>query len=118
MEENVDQLKQKVEHYEKILRLEKSDVTIEGYRVFVEILSQQTKYLSQFVLEDKIKAAEKTAEHIAYKNAKELWEKLPALIQAVLKLREDLKIDAEPELLQRSELPISPQSIAKLTVTG
>lgn len=106
--------KARCEEYEKILRLQKSDVTVEGYIVFVNILSQQAKYLSEFVLEDKIKAVEKSAEHIAYKNAKELWEKLPALIQAVLKLREDLNIN-EPEVESvLKELPVTPQSIAGL----
>ena len=102
------------EHYEKVLRINKSDVTIEAYKVFVNILSQQAKYLSEFVLEDKIRATEKSAEHIAYKNAKELWEKLPSLIQATLKLREDLKI-SEPETgIDDKLIPVTPQSIAGL----
>lgn len=114
MQENNEQLKAKIEHYEKILRIKKSDVTIEAYTVFVNILSQQSKYLGQFILEDKIKAVEKSAEHIAYKNAKELWEKLPSLIQATLKLREDLGI-FEPEEEEKDKLiPITPQSIAGL----
>jgi len=111
-ESNGIDYKARCEHYEKVLRIKKNDVTIEGYKVFVNILSQQTKYLGEFILEEKIKAIEKSAEHIAYKNAKELWEKLPKLIQDVLTLRQDLGI-VEPEV-ENKQIPISPQSVAGL----
>jgi hypothetical protein len=92
MEPTTDQLKKQIREFEKILRIGENDVAIEAYNVFVGILAQQNEILGKFVIEKNITAAEKTNEAVAYKNAKELWEKLPSLIKAVISLREDLGI--------------------------
>lgn len=111
MEPTVDQLKKQVSAYEKILRVGENDVAMEAYEVFVGILAQQNKILKEFVIEQKITAAEKTPEAVAYKNAKDMWEKLPSLIKSVLTLREDLGIQ-RPSIEGEKMQPLTAKEIA------
>lgn len=97
------------EEYEKRLGIGEHDPAKEGYLVLVKILRQQTDFLDSFNIKSKI-ASEEKVDAIAYKNAKELWEKLPDMIESVSSLRITLKIDGEDK--RASYKPISANSIS------
>lgn len=112
MEETID-YKKRCEEYEKRMGIGEDDPAKEGYLVLVEILHQQNKYLKTFKIKDKIDSDD-NSNKIAYKNAKELWEKLPDLIKSVNTLRSELKMDGEEN--KSIYKPISAKEIANSKV--
>lgn len=105
--------KKKCEEYEKRMGIGENDPAKDGYLVLVSILRQQNEYLGEFKIKSKIASDEKS-DMTAYKNAKELWEKLPDMIESVAALRISLKMDGEN--LKESYRPISAKEIANGTV--
>lgn len=101
--------KSKCEEYERRMGIGENDPTKEGYLVLVNILTQQNKFLSEFKIKSKI-ASEEKGDATAYKNAKDLWEKLPDLIKAVRGLRTELKMEGEEK--KNVNRPISAKEIA------
>jgi hypothetical protein len=97
--------------YEKRLGIGEFDPAKAGYLVLVSILTQQNEYLSDFKLKGII-SSDDASKKIEYKNASDLWEKLPGLIQKVNALKFELKIEGEQKK-ENIQQPISPQSIAK-----
>jgi len=108
MSDNVD-YKELCEEYEKRMGIGEDDPAKKGYLVLVKILKQQNDFLDAFEIKSKITSDEKP-DVTTYKNAKELWEKLPSMIQAVSSLRAELKMDGE----NKTELkkPITAKEIA------
>lgn len=92
--EEIEKLKAKIEEYEKRMGLGQFDPAKEGYLVLVNILTQQNQYLSEFKIKSKIASDEK-ADMTAYKNAKDLWENLPKMIESVNNLKISLKMEGE-----------------------
>lgn len=101
--------KKRCEEYEKRMGIGDDDPAKEGYLVLVSILKQQNKYLSDFKISSKIASDEK-ADMTAYKNAKDLWENLPKMIESVSSLRVALKMDGEE--VKKQYMPVSAKSIA------
>lgn len=109
MSDTVEELKKKVAEYEKRMGIGVYDPAKEGYFVLVNILTQQNQYLTDFKIKSKIASDEK-ADMAAYKNAKDLWENLPKMIENVSNLRIALKMEGEEKKSVYS--PISAKEIA------
>lgn len=107
--ESIEELKKKIVEYEKRMGIGQHDPAKEGYLVLVKILNQQNDYLHNFNIKTKISSEEK-AEMAEYKNAKDLWENLPKMIQSVSTLRIELKMDGEEK--KSTYTPTSSKSIA------
>lgn len=101
--------KAKCEEYEKRMGIGDFDPAKDGYLVLINILRQQNAYLQDFTIKTKIGSDEK-ADTIAYKNASDLWEKLPGFIQKVNNLKIELKMEGEEKKTVYN--PISAKSIA------
>ena len=84
------------EEYEKRMGIGQHDPAKDGYLVLVKILRQQNDFLDGFSIKSKI-ASEEKADAVAYKNAKDLWENLPKMIESVSSLRITLKMDGEDQ---------------------
>lgn len=95
--------------YEKRIGIGQYDPAKEGYLVLVNILQQQNEYLKEFKIKSKI-ASEEKGDVIAYKNAKDLWENLPSMIQNVNTLKIALKMEGEEE--KKSKMPFSAKEVA------
>lgn len=109
MAETIEQLQAKIKEYETRMGIGEDDPAKAGYLVLVSILRQQNEYLAEFKIKSKIASDEK-ADMTAYKNAKELWEKLPDMIESVNALRITLKMDGEQVKKQYSS--VNAKSIA------
>lgn len=101
--------KEKIAEYERRMGIGENDPAKDGYLVLVGILNQQNEYLKNFKISSKIASDEK-ADMTAYKNAKDLWENLPKMIESVSTLRITLKMDGEEK--KNSTKPISAKEIA------
>lgn len=101
--------KEKIAEYERRMGIGEDDPAKDGYLVLVGILNQQNEYLRSFKISSKIASDEK-ADMTAYKNAKDLWENLPKMIESVSTLRITLKMDGEEK--KNSIKPISAKEIA------
>lgn len=109
MADTVESLKAKVKEYESRMGIGESDPAKEGYLVLVGILIQQNEYLKTFKITSKIASDEK-ADIMAYKNAKDLWENLPKMIESVSNLKIALKMEGEAK--KSVYTPISAKEIA------
>lgn len=107
--EEIEKLKLKVAEYEKRMGIGYSDPAKEGYLVLVNILVQQNEFLKEFKIKSKISSDDK-ADIISYKNAKDLWENLPKMIESVSNLKVSLKMEGEEK--KSTYQPISAKSIA------
>jgi hypothetical protein len=101
--------KEKILEYERRMGIGENDPAKDGYLVLVGILNQQNEYLKNFKISSKIASDEK-ADMTAYKNAKDLWENLPKMIESVSTLRITLKMDGEEK--KSYYKPISAKEIA------
>jgi hypothetical protein len=108
MSEPID-YKKRCEEYEKRMGIGDNDPAKDGYLVLVSILRQQNEFLSEFKLKSKISSEEKP-DAVMYKNAKDLWEGLPDMIESVKNLKISLKMEGEEKKTQYS--PISAKEIA------
>ena len=101
--------KAKCEEYEKRMGIGENDPAKDGYLVLVSILKQQNEFLGEFKLKSKISSEEK-ADAVMYKNAKDLWEGLPKMIESVSNLKVALKMEGEEK--RNIYKPISSKEIA------
>lgn len=109
MSDSIEALKKKIEEYEKRMGIGQFDPAKDGYLVLVSILRQQNEFLQDFKIKSKIGSDEK-ADTIAYKNAKDLWEGLPKMIEGVSNLKISLKMEGEEK--KSNYQPISAKQIA------
>lgn len=103
----------KLSEYEKRMGIGQDDPAKEGYLVLVSILNQQNGYLKKFKIESFI-ASEEKGDQLAYKNAKDLWENLPKMIESVSNLKIALKMEGEEK--KNYERPLSAKDIANGTL--
>lgn len=101
--------KKKCEEYEKRMGIGNNDPAKEGYLVLVNILTQQNEFLNEFKIKSKISSDDK-GDVISYKNAKDLWENLPKMIENVSNLKIALKMEGEEK--KSMFTPISAKEIA------
>lgn len=101
--------KKKCEEYEKRMGIGDNDPAKEGYLVLVNILTQQNEFLNEFKIKSKISSDDKS-DIISYKNAKDLWENLPKMIESVSNLKIALKMEGEEK--KSIFTPISAKEIA------
>jgi hypothetical protein len=99
----------KIAEYEKRMGIKEHDPAKEGYLVLVGILNQQNEYLKAFNIKSKI-ASDDKADMAAYKNAKDLWENLPKMIENVSSLKIALKMEGEEKKTQ--DRPFSAKDVA------
>jgi hypothetical protein len=111
--QSVQDLQKKIEEYEKRMGIGEYDPAKEGYLVLVNILTQQNEFLKEFKIKNKIASDEK-ADVISYKNAKDLWENLPKMIESVSNLKISLKMEGEEK--KKYYTPISAKEIANSNV--
>lgn len=103
--------KKRCEEYERRMGIGEDDPAKEGYLVLVDILRSQNNYLRELPKQFKsLITSDDTAKKIEYKNAKDLWEGLPKMIESVSSLRITLKMDGEVQKKQYT--PVSAKSIA------
>lgn len=107
--ESLQDLQKKIDEYEKRMGIGNYDPAKEGYLVLVNILMQQNEFLKEFKIKSKIASDEK-ADVISYKNAKDLWENLPKMIESVSTLKISLKMEGEEK--KSYYTPISAKEIA------
>jgi len=112
-EDRVKQLEAKVAEYEKRMGINQNDPAKDGYLVLVGMLRQQNEYLGEFRIKSKI-ASDDKGDQIAYKNAKDLWENLPKMIENVSNLKIALKMEGEEK--KSIYKPISSKEIANGSV--
>lgn len=93
MQEGKD-YKKLCEEYERRMGIGEHDPAKKGYMVLVKILNQQNEFLDTFSIKSKISSEEK-ADATIYKNAKDMWEKLPDMLKSINSLRIELKMDGE-----------------------
>ena len=109
MPDTIEELQKKVAEYENRMGIGQFDPAKDGYLVLVSILRQQNEFLHEFKLKSKISSEEK-ADTVTYKNAKDLWEGLPKMIEGVSNLKIALKMEGEEKKSNYS--PISAKEIA------
>lgn len=107
--------KKELDHYRRILSLGEHDVAIKGYMAYVNIVKQQVDHISDFQIKSNIDG--KKTETVLYDRTVAMWEKLPDMISRMNSLRNELKIDFDPEGDKPKTGAISPQSIARLNGT-
>ncbi len=95
--------------YEKRMGIGENDPAKDGYLVLVSILRQQNEFLGDFKLKSRISSEEKS-DAVMYKNAKDLWEGLPKMIESVNNLKIALKMEGEEK--KTLYKPISAKEIA------
>ena len=105
----VEELKSKLALYEKRMGIGINDPSKEGYLVLVGILNQQNEFLKNFKISSKI-ASDDKGDQISYKNAKDLWENLPKMIENVNNLKISLKMEGEEK--KNYYTPVSAKQIA------
>jgi uncharacterized protein (DUF4213/DUF364 family) len=101
-----------LEHYRKLFSLAEHDVAVSGYVAYVNIVRQQVEHINDFKIKDNIER--KKTETVLYDRTVAMWEKLPDMISRMNSLKNELKIDFDPEGDKPKAGAISPQSIAKL----
>lgn len=99
----------KIQEYESRMGIGDNDPARQGYLVLVKLLKQQNEYLGSFSIKVKISSEEK-ADMVEYKNAKDLWEKLPDMIESVTRLKYALKMEGEEK--KNNRIPLSAKEIA------
>lgn len=108
----VQELEEKIAHYERVLRLGESDLAHRGYLAFSKIVEQQVEFLDDFNIKSNIDG--KKTETVMYERAESLWTKLPNNISALNALRAELKIEYDAEAGKPKIGAASPQSISSL----
>lgn len=81
------ELKDKIEEYEKKMGIGKHDPAKEAYYVYIDMLRQQSEYLKSFKIRDKI--GDVVKDNPVYARAMEMVEALPKMIKAVKDMREE-----------------------------
>jgi len=97
------------EEYEKRMGVGQNDPAKDGYLVLVKVLNQQNEFLKTYEIKSSISSDDK-AKAVEYKNAKDLWENLPKMIQSVNALKIELKMEGEEK--KNVYKPISAKEIA------
>lgn len=109
---NTEELKDKIAEYEQRMGIGAHDPAKDGYLVLVSILRQQNDFLKEFKVKSFI-ASEEKGDQLAYKNAKDLWENLPKMIESVSNLKIALKMDGEEK--KAFSKPLTAKEIANGT---
>ena len=100
--------KKRIAELEQKLGIGDYNPAVKGYLVLVKMLQQQNEFLDIFAVKTEITKNPK--EDAVYARAKDMWENLPKMIQAVNSLRTELKIDDfEGEVVRQR--PMSPENL-------
>lgn len=103
MPENIDQLKHKLEQYEK-------DPEKRAYFALVRIVNMQVDYLNDFNIKSNIGG--KASEDATFARTQGIWENLPKMIASLNDLKTILKIKKSDEEAESRNQRTSPESIA------
>lgn len=109
MGETLESLLDKINEYEKILGIGENDPTKNAFIIFVKILNQQSDYLKEFKIKDKIDG--KKSESVEYDRAMQMVDGLPKMITSVNDLRSLLKLTKEDLVELKPNNPV----FAKIT---
>lgn len=105
----LEQLKSKLKHYEKIFGMGDYDPAIRGYKAYVKIINQQIDHIDDFDIKAHIDG--KKTETVMYERTESMWAALPTMISKLNALRLELKIEFNSEDEKPKQMPTSPQSI-------
>lgn len=108
---NEEKLLQRIKELEEKLGIGEHDPSKDGYAVIVKILRQQNEYLNKINIGQMI-GSDDAAKKIEYKNAKDLWEGLPKMIESVATLKTVLKIEDKQQ--QSLYKPISAGNLSEV----
>jgi|CXWK01.1.fsa_nt_gi hypothetical protein len=103
MAENIEELKKKLEYYEK-------DPEKRAYFSLVRIVNQQVDYLNGFDIKNNI--AGKASEDATFARTQGIWEKLPSMITSLNDLKTVLKIKRQDEEEEFKRQRTTPESVA------
>lgn len=105
MPETIDELKKKLEQYEK-------DPEKRAYFALVRIVNMQVDYLNDFNIKSNIGG--KASEDATFARTQGIWENLPKMISSLNDLKAILKIKRADEQDESRNQRTSPESIANV----
>ena len=108
-EQTIDGLQRIIKEYEKVLGIGEHDPMKNAFIIYVKILNQQSDYLKDFKIKDKIEG--KKAESAEYDRAMEMVAGLPKMITSVNDLKSVLKLTKEDLVEMKPDNPV----FAKIT---
>lgn len=103
MAESIEELKKKLEYYEK-------DPEKRAYFSLVRIVNQQVDYLNDFNIKSNIGG--KASEDATFARTQGIWEKLPSMITSLNDLKAILKIRKQDEEDELKRQRTTPESVA------
>lgn len=103
MPESIEELKNKLEMYEK-------DPEKRAYFALVRIVNQQVDYLNEFNIKTNISG--KASEDATFARTQGIWEKLPSMITSLNDLKSVLKIKKSEEEIEVRSQRTTPESVA------
>lgn len=107
----VDQEKKELDHYRKKFAVADHDVAIAGYLAYVNIVRQQVDHVKDFNIKSNIEG--KKSENAMYERTEAIWKNLPDMISSMNRLRQELKIEFDPEEGKPRVGATTPQSFVK-----
>jgi hypothetical protein len=112
MPETIEELKKKIEHYERKLGLARFNPAYDGFIVLNNLLKQQNEYLKTITIKELIVTEDKSKSS-EYERAKGLWESLPKIISSLNSLKDELGMEFTKEDEHDGETSYSPQTVGK-----
>lgn len=109
MEETIESLKKKLEHYEKKFSMAEHDIAIDGYMAYVNIVKQQVSHVKGFDIKTNIEG--KKSDNAMYERTEAMWKNLPDMISSMNKLKVELNIPFNENEGKEKQKAVSPQSI-------
>jgi hypothetical protein len=109
LEKELEQLRKKVDHYEKVLGIGAYNPSTEAFSVLVAQLKQRVDYIKGFKISERISDVAK--DNPLYARATELIDGLPKMISQVNALSLELKIEYTPENDVEKKGATSPQNL-------
>lgn len=88
--ETLESLKIELEFYKKKFSLGESDVALDGYLTYVNLVRQQVEFLKDFKIKSTIDG--KKADTVLYERAMDMGEKLPKMISSMNALKLELNV--------------------------
>jgi hypothetical protein len=117
MPETVEELKKKVDEYEKMIGIGEYDIAKNAFFAICRIADLQTKRLNKFNLETEI--AKDAKEDKIYDRTKAIWEGMAKMISDINSLRKELGIGKAEVAQQFSKQMTTSETIANvLSDTG
>lgn len=109
--EDIDRLKKELEYYKKKFSVAESNVGINGYLAYVNIVKQQVEYIKDFDIKANIEG--KKSESAMYDRTEAIWKNLPTMISSMNSLKLELGIEFDDKDGKEKTSATTPQSLFK-----